>query len=63
MVERTGTDVEDLASGYLQQRVEQTIHADSLADARNLVGMLEEDPAEPTPSPTPSPSPSGTAAP
>lgn len=63
VVERTGTDVEDLASGYLQQRVEQTIHADSLADARNLVGMLEEDSAEPTPSPTPSPSPSGTATP
>jgi protein phosphatase len=67
VVERTGTDVEDLSSGYLQVRVEQTIHADSLEDARNLVAMLDVDTADPTPSPTvspsPSPTPSGTATP
>ncbi|MEZ0446430.1 Stp1/IreP family PP2C-type Ser/Thr phosphatase [Cellulomonas sp. ICMP 17802] len=66
VVHRTGTDVEDLSSGYLRERVEQTIHADSLDDARNLVGMLQEDTSPaPTPSPTPStsPSPSGTATP
>lgn len=65
VVERTGTDVEDLASGYLRERVQQTIHADSLDDARNLVGMLDEDTAARSASPTatPDPSPSGTAAP
>jgi protein phosphatase len=69
VVERTGTSVEDLSSRYLRERVEKTIHAESLDDARNLVAMLEED-TVPTPSPSPSPSvtptvpaPSGTAAP
>jgi serine/threonine protein phosphatase PrpC len=67
VVERTGTDLDDLGSGYLRERVEQTIHADSLSEARNLVGMLQEDTdtADPEPSATanPSPSPSGTATP
>ncbi|WP_456844003.1 PP2C family protein-serine/threonine phosphatase [Cellulomonas sp. P5_C6] len=67
VVERTGTDVEDLSSGYLRERVEQTIHADSLDDARGLVVMLQEDTSEPQPSPgptaTPAPTPSGTATP
>ncbi|KQT01908.1 Stp1/IreP family PP2C-type Ser/Thr phosphatase [Cellulomonas sp. Leaf395] len=69
VVERTGTSVEDLDSRYLQERVEQTIHADSLDDARGLVAMLEEDIA-PSPRPTPTsttptatPVPSGTATP
>ncbi|KQY46334.1 PP2C family serine/threonine-protein phosphatase [Cellulomonas sp. Root137] len=58
VVERTGTSLEDLASGYLRARVEQTIHAESLDDARDLVAMLEEDTAPPRPSPSSSPSPS-----
>ena len=52
MVERTGTSLDDLDSRYLRERVEQTIHADSLDDARDLVAMLEEDTA-PSPRPTP----------
>ncbi|NUU18980.1 Stp1/IreP family PP2C-type Ser/Thr phosphatase [Cellulomonas humilata] len=64
VVERTGTDLEDLASGYLRARVEQTIHADSLEDARQLVAMLEEDTAPPkSSSPSPSLSPSVTVSP
>ena len=69
VVERTGTSLEDLSSRYLRERVEKTIHAESLDDARNLVAMLEED-TVPRPSPSPStsvtptiPAPSGTAAP
>ena len=42
-VEHTGTRVDDLHSAYLRERVVQTIHADSLDDARDLVGMLQED--------------------
>lgn len=66
VVERTGTSLEELGSRYLRERVEQTIHADSLGDARDLVAMLEED-AEPAPRPTATPTatpvPSGTATP
>ena len=70
VVERTGTSLDDLDSRYLRERVEQTIHADSLDDARDLVAMLEED-TTPSPRPTPTatdrhraPSvPSGTATP
>ncbi|KQY22804.1 serine/threonine protein phosphatase [Cellulomonas sp. Root485] len=66
VVERTGTSLDELDSRYLRERVEQTIHADSLDDARDLVAMLEEDTApSPRPSPTTSPTsvPSGTATP
>ena len=77
VVERTDTAVEDLASGYLRERVAQTIHAESLDDARTLVAMLAEGnedltgPRRTMPRPTPSPSrttgstarPSGTAPP
>lgn len=60
VVGRTGTSLDDLASGYLRERVEQTIHADSLDKARELVAMLEEDVRLAA---TPTPSPSGTATP
>jgi len=67
VVERTGTALEDLDSRYLRERVEQTIHADSLDEARGLVAMLEEDTqgTRPTPTATTTPTvlPSGTAAP
>lgn len=42
-IEHSGTDVEDLRSAYLRERVEQTIHADSLDDARAQVVMLQDD--------------------
>jgi len=61
VVERTGTSLDDL-NGYMQGRVEQTIHADSLDDARGLVDMLQDD-AAPSPRPTPTSVPSGTATP
>ena len=62
VVERTGTSLDELDSRYLRERVEQTIHAESLDDARDLVSMLEEDTA-PSPRPTPTSVPSGTATP
>ena len=62
VVERTGTSLDDLDSRYLRERVEQTIHADSLDDARDLVAMLEEDTA-PSSRPTPTATPSATSAP
>jgi protein phosphatase len=62
VVERTGTSLDDLDSRYLRERVEQTIHAESLDDARDLVAMLEEDTA-PALRPTPTSVPSGTATP
>ena len=62
VVERTGTSLDDLDSRYLRERVEQTIHADSLDDARGLVAMLEED-TVPSTRPTPTSVPSGTATP
>lgn len=62
VAERSGTSMDDLASAYLRERVEQTIHATSLEDARALVRMLEEDaePPEPTRTPTPTPTPTPT---
>lgn len=68
VVERTGTSLDELGSRYLRERVEQTIHADSLDDARDLVAMLEEDTAPstrptPTATPTATPVPAGTATP
>ncbi|MGY4644449.1 Stp1/IreP family PP2C-type Ser/Thr phosphatase [Cellulomonas sp. URHB0016] len=67
VVERSGTQIDELRSAYLRERVEQTIHADSLSDARDLVTMLEEDTVEPestpTRKPTPTPTPTPTAAP
>ncbi|WP_456786181.1 Stp1/IreP family PP2C-type Ser/Thr phosphatase [Cellulomonas sp. P5_C5] len=74
VVERTGTSLDELDSRYLRERVEQTIHADSLDEARDLVAMLEEDTApaprpsatlrpRTTPTATPAPAPSGTATP
>ncbi|MDQ0372543.1 Stp1/IreP family PP2C-type Ser/Thr phosphatase [Cellulomonas humilata] len=62
VVERTGTSLDDLDSRYLRERVEQTIHADSLDDARDLVAMLEEDTA-PSSRPTPTATPSATSVP
>jgi protein phosphatase len=63
VVERTGTSLDDL-NGYMQGRVEQTIHADSLDDARDLVAMLDEDTSpRPTPTATPTSVPTGTATP
>ncbi|GIG20749.1 serine/threonine protein phosphatase [Cellulomonas chitinilytica] len=63
VVERSGTMIDDLNSAYLRERVEQTIHADSLDDARDLVTMLEEDTVEPEPSPTPTLTPTPTPTP
>jgi len=64
VVERTGTSLDDLDSGYLRERVEQTIHAASLDDARGLVEMLQEDAAPRSrPTSTSTTVPSETAAP
>ena len=54
VVEVTDLALDDLPP-YVQQRVEQTIHTDSLARARERVDALAED-ATPEPEPTPSPS-------
>ncbi|MEN1974261.1 MULTISPECIES: Stp1/IreP family PP2C-type Ser/Thr phosphatase [unclassified Cellulomonas] len=70
VVERTELAVDDLP-GFVRDRVEQTIHTASLADARTRVDALAEDAAaeqpdpEPTrtPRPTSSARPTGTAAP
>ncbi|MBO3095131.1 Stp1/IreP family PP2C-type Ser/Thr phosphatase [Cellulomonas dongxiuzhuiae] len=69
IVETSDVEVEDLP-GYLRERVEQTISAGSLDEARRLVEMLADgavDPeptksAVPTPSPTASPAPTAAAA-
>lgn len=53
VVERSGTSMEDLGSAYLRERVEQTIHATSLEDARDLVRMLESDAEDEADAPTP----------
>lgn len=58
VVEVTDLDLDDLPP-YVQQRVEQTIHTGSLAQARERVQALADD-ATPEPSPSPSPSPSVT---
>lgn len=42
-IEHSGTDVDDLRSAYLRERVLQTIQADSLDDAREQVVMLQDD--------------------
>jgi len=42
-VEHSGTDVDDLRSAYLRERVRQTIQAGSLDDAREQVDMLQDD--------------------
>ncbi|MBO3085352.1 Stp1/IreP family PP2C-type Ser/Thr phosphatase [Cellulomonas fengjieae] len=62
VVGQTGTALDDLTSGYLRERVEQTIHADSLDDARELVSMLEDDTVTRRAA-TPAPSSSATVAP
>lgn len=67
VVETTDLAVDDLPA-FVRDRVEQTIHTASLADARERVESLaadaeEEAQPEPTPSPAPSRSPTGTAAP
>ncbi|MDC7121887.1 protein phosphatase 2C domain-containing protein [Cellulomonas fimi] len=56
VVERSGTSMEDLGSAYLRERVEQTIHATSLEDARDLVRMLEADAEDDADKATPTPS-------
>ncbi|GIG26748.1 Stp1/IreP family PP2C-type Ser/Thr phosphatase [Cellulomonas denverensis] len=58
VVEVSELDLDDLPQ-YVQQRVEQTIHTGSLAQARERVLALAEE-AGPEPSPSPSPSPSVT---
>lgn len=47
LVEETGIAVDDIESAYLRERVEQTIHADDVEAARELVAQLEAD-ADPT---------------
>ncbi len=42
-IEHSGTDVDDLQSAYLRERVLQTIEADTLDDARQQVVMLQDD--------------------
>jgi PPM family protein phosphatase len=42
-IEHSGTELRDLNSAYLRERVVQTIQADSLADAREQVVMLQDD--------------------
>ncbi|MEV7974189.1 Stp1/IreP family PP2C-type Ser/Thr phosphatase [Cellulomonas sp. NPDC089187] len=56
VVEVSDLALDDLPP-YVQQRVEQTIHTGSIAQARERVLALAED-AEPEPTPTPTPSPS-----
>lgn len=52
VVERSGIRADEIKPGYLADRLEQTIHAASLASARDLVAKLEEQTVEPTPAPT-----------
>ncbi|SFK48243.1 Stp1/IreP family PP2C-type Ser/Thr phosphatase [Cellulomonas sp. KH9] len=52
VVETSDVQVDDLPA-YLRERVEQTISAPSLDQARRLVEMLTEDVVLPTPTPTP----------
>ncbi|ADG72949.1 protein serine/threonine phosphatase [Cellulomonas flavigena DSM 20109] len=62
IVETSDVQVDDLPA-YLRERVEQTISAGSLEEARRLVEMLEEGVVETRPTPTPSPTPSPTTSP
>ncbi|WP_029291371.1 PP2C family serine/threonine-protein phosphatase, partial [Cellulomonas sp. HZM] len=52
LVETTDLAADDISSAYLRERVDETIHADSLTDARQQVDLLRQD-ATPTPDPTP----------
>lgn len=61
LVETSDVDIDDLP-GYLRERVEGTISAGSLDEARRLVDQLA-DGARPTPTPTPTPSPTPSPAP
>jgi serine/threonine protein phosphatase PrpC len=61
VVETTDVAVDDLPA-FVRDRVEQTIHTASLADARERVESLAAD-VETEPEPTPSPTPTRTAAP
>ncbi|MEN0129279.1 MAG: Stp1/IreP family PP2C-type Ser/Thr phosphatase [Brevundimonas sp.] len=60
VVETTDIAVDDLQSAYLRERVNETIHAESLAAARAQVALLG---ADTTPAPTPAPTPTPTPAP
>lgn len=67
LVETSDVSVDDLPT-YLRERVEQTISAGSLDEARGLVAMLASDvlddrPVPPTPSPTPTRTPAATLSP
>lgn len=64
VVERTELAVDDLP-GFVRDRVKQTIHTASLADARTRVDALAEDAAaeQPDPEPTRSPRPTSSARP
>ncbi|MBD8058303.1 Stp1/IreP family PP2C-type Ser/Thr phosphatase [Cellulomonas sp. JH27-2] len=53
VVETTDIAADDLQSAYLRARVDETIHADSLAAARAQVLLLEQDAVQPTPTPEP----------
>lgn len=60
VVETSDVVVDDLPA-FVRERLEQTIHTATLADARARVESLAED-AEPEPSPTPTPTPTATPA-
>lgn len=60
VVETSDVVVDDLPA-FVRERLEQTIHTATLADARARVESLAED-AEPEPSPTPTPAPTATPA-
>ena len=62
VVETTDIAADDLQSAYLRARVDETIHADSLAAARAQVLLLEQDAVQPTPEPTLEPTPAPTTA-
>lgn len=62
VVETTDIAADDLQSAYLRARVDETIHADSLAAARAQVLLLEQDAVQPTSEPTLEPTPAPTTA-
>lgn len=62
VVETTDVAVDDLPE-FVRNRVEQTIHTASLADARDRVEALVEDAAEAGATPTPRPTPTPTTTP
>ncbi|MBW0254178.1 Stp1/IreP family PP2C-type Ser/Thr phosphatase [Cellulomonas sp. PS-H5] len=61
VVENTDVVVDDLPA-FVQERLDQTIHTATLADARERVESLAAD-AEPEPEPSPTPAPTTPAAP